>query len=277
MVDQANVMPHKHSTVLRLSALRKQFTASGRNGTQNKKMATSFAGLGHQYAPLESKDQFIDAGIRRFVAASTLETTLEAPKLRLETLKSLDHAFKPPQVYISLVKGAVLGPLTAEKREKIPEAFAVVVAKDISYNTTKAIFQQYAINHMKPLIAERLMTDVSAEAIRILDKDGASFAATYYAIFKAGCYAATLTHAAIYAVEQFVEIAKVYLAPKETIPTKPVDAKRKAFVDVSAEHMSRFLGSVLLSGIGAALGTMISPGRGTFVGALVGDSILYVF
>eukprot|EP01137_Pigoraptor_chileana_P031636 Opistho-2@19811 len=42
-------------------------------------------------------------------------------------------------------------------------------------------------------------------------------------------------------------------------------------------NFGRLSGSIVCGSIGAAVGTLVKPGTGTFIGALIGDTLLYLF
>ena len=89
-----------------------------------------------------------------------------------------------------------------------------------------------------------------------------------------------LNHMAIFFVEHTTYTIRVLNHKRLALRDPNRQPKQRenvaAYVEKTAENAAKCLCSVVASGIGATAGTMIWPGMGTALGAMVGDTVMYL-
>eukprot|EP01135_Chromosphaera_perkinsii_P011020 Nk52_evm54s2309 gene=Nk52_evmTU54s2309 len=148
-----------------------------------------------------------------------------------------------------------------ERAKAFPQRLAAGVAKDLTIVTTKACLQYSAKVALSEEMYSKLCKDVTASATRKYARTQSKFDSSLQ-VFVTGVYAGILSHSAIFIVSTAVA---AFTEP----PAKYAELKK--------DYLCKMIGSIGLGAIGGAIGTLISPGRGTFIGGLLGDSILYLF
>ena len=123
--------------------------------------------------------------------------------------------------------------------------------------------------------------DPWAEAQRKYKKKG-SRVQTAVAMFPSSFRGSLLLYSATFLVDEsilmYAYACKMYghaFGKKDKKAERPV-ARRAGFCAESLENLARCMGSVMLEGVGAALGTLIAPGPGTYVLQLLGSLVCWL-
>ncbi|ETV93669.1 hypothetical protein H310_12436 [Aphanomyces invadans] len=154
-----------------------------------------------------------------------------------------------------------------------PYEFAIKVehtfVRMVSNTTVQRSLEVLSLHFLDVRTAGKLMKDTTKSAVRKYARwNSTSLAAIR--ISKTAFRASILSNAAVFVVEEIVDAIKTFfnLGSK-----KPDDTS--VFLTRLLLAARKFLQAVIGTTVGGALGTLVSPGKGTFVGAFVGESIGY--
>jgi hypothetical protein len=125
--------------------------------------------------------------------------------------------------------------------------------------------------------------------MRKAERYGTNSAAAWR-MLKTGIMSSSLTHLSIFTVDEIQHMMNLVLRKRAVdagyVNGKPLSVEMKRAVvkydktqDLVSFTTNKFgvcALSILCGAFGAAIGTVIEPGRGTFVGALLGDNIVYL-
>eukprot|EP00126_Sphaerothecum_destruens_P009164 Sdes_comp20447_c0_seq2m14633 len=185
--------------------------------------------------------------------------------------KGLLSAIQPATLYVCVGKQLVLTGYSSfvcekcipqeEKMKAFPPKLAQAVAKDLVTITVKGCLQAMVKTILSDRLVSKLLKSAPNSALRKYFRSGSRLKASFR-IFFTGVYSGILSHAAIFVVS--------------TVISKATDTNRK-FKEKLNDNFTKMIGSIGLGALGGALGTIISPGRGTLIGGIIGDSVLYMF
>lgn len=152
--------------------------------------------------------------------------------------------------------------------------------KTISITTTQRTLETLTLRFTSARFAGKLMKNVSKSALRKSARYGSSWKAACL-MLKTGARSNMLAHFAIFLVEEAHQIYRVIKAMMDAKKAKN-EHERIASEDAiqlwnaTRLNLIRCAASIVAGSMGAAVGTLIKPGKGTLYGALIGDSLAYM-
>lgn len=191
-----------------------------------------------------------------------------------ETQTGLLVALEPPTTKMILGKCTVMtiaievmkGGFTDQTKKNLPKAIVTSIAKETCYVTSKSALQMLVARQMSRHSAHILMKDVRSSAVRKVAHYGRNTAALK--MFKTGALASVLGHLAIFLVNEALDCC--YDMETED------DSSKKKRTGHLQRHFKAMVYAILLQGAGCAIGTLIKPGKGTFVFGILGSGIAYM-
>ncbi|OQR89968.1 hypothetical protein THRCLA_09493 [Thraustotheca clavata] len=144
--------------------------------------------------------------------------------------------------------------------------------KTISNTTMLRSLEFLSIQYLEVRSAGKLVKDVAKSALRKYARNQSSLTAAVQ-IVKTGAKSSILTSVAIFLVEEIIALINVL---QQKIK-RTSDQAEKQFLQVTLVGLRRCGLAIVASAAGGAVGTLIAPGRGTFIGAFVGESLAYAF
>ncbi|OQR87172.1 hypothetical protein ACHHYP_09412 [Achlya hypogyna] len=144
--------------------------------------------------------------------------------------------------------------------------------KTLSNTTVLRSLEFVSLRILDVRVAGKLMKDVTKSAMRKYARHQSAVTAARQ-IVKTGVRASVLGSVAIFLVE---EIIAIYQAIQRKLQATAEETERQ-LLKVTLVGLRRCGLAIVGSAAGGAVGTLVSPGRGTFIGAFVGESLAYAF
>ncbi|KAF0703778.1 Aste57867_7536 [Aphanomyces stellatus] len=152
-----------------------------------------------------------------------------------------------------------------------PYEFAIKVehtfVRMISNTTMLRSLEFVSLQVLDVRMAGKLMKDVTKSALRKYGRFN-STSVTAIRIAKTSFRASILSNSAVFLVEEIVDIIKTLFG----LGKKDEDSK---FIQRLLHATRKCLFAILGTAVGSSVGTFLAPGKGTFIGAFVGESIGY--
>ncbi|CAH0516695.1 unnamed protein product [Peronospora belbahrii] len=183
----------------------------------------------------------------------------------------------------------------APSMEEFSTASAQSFFKSLSITTYLRSLEEVALRLFRPQITSKLIKDISKSSMRKYARTSSKITSAALMI-KTGMRANMLSHLAIFLVEetqQLVVILYRYFVSRKRGSKYKKNLRSieegihsngsgneedtiSAFMSVTGLNASRSALAIITGGIGAAMGTAVRPGVGTFIGGTLGDSVAYV-
>ncbi|KAJ1638302.1 hypothetical protein T492DRAFT_944861, partial [Pavlovales sp. CCMP2436] len=187
--------------------------------------------------------------------------------------KGMGSAFKPLSLAITVVKcyGLSFGNLmfgaemeeqaiTDEQINSAHKASLELVLRELATTTLRRVLEKLAIVLLERRWANKLLKDVGASARRKAVRDGNFYAAARIAL--TSLRSSLLVHIATWTVEALIDVIAMLRGK-----LKPAACART----VLHRALNRLI-CALAAAAGASLLTLVFPGMGTFIGALLAES-----
>ncbi|KDO19377.1 hypothetical protein SPRG_15467 [Saprolegnia parasitica CBS 223.65] len=144
--------------------------------------------------------------------------------------------------------------------------------KTLSNTTVLRSLEFISIRILDVRVAGKLVKDVTKSALRKYARHQSATTAAFQ-IVKTGVRASVLGSVAIFLVEEIIAICH---AIQCKLQATAIETERQ-LLQVTLLGLRRCGLAIVGSAAGGAIGTLVSPGKGTLVGALVGETLAYSF
>ncbi|KAJ0394586.1 hypothetical protein ATCC90586_003165 [Pythium insidiosum] len=158
-------------------------------------------------------------------------------------------------------------------------------SKSMSILTCVRSLEETSLRLFRPRFVNKLVKDTSKSAMRKYMRTHSRFAAASL-MLQTGMRANFLGHFAIFIVEEAHQIILIlyrrYKSNRKALrgSTKENEEKEEgsepSFLAITLKNATRSSLAVVTGGLGAAVGTLVRPGFGTMVGAMLGDTVAYL-
>jgi len=199
----------------------------------------------------------------------------------MEKQKGLLNAFDPMTLAITTAKTVVKvmatalqgSPEVADSKKEVSKEIGIEILRGIGqemlYQTTCSTLQLLSVKLLKPSFSAKLMKDVAKSSMRKTVR-GVRGERLAMSVFPSAALSSLFSHLSIFLVEQVVLFVGYWRSP---------DRKTQA-QDILLRHTYNnaliCMKGVIFTGLGSVIGTFASPGRGTYIGGLVGGLIPYM-
>ncbi|KAI9918115.1 hypothetical protein PsorP6_013188 [Peronosclerospora sorghi] len=182
----------------------------------------------------------------------------------------------------------------APSLEEFCRACAKVFGKSLSVTTCVRSLEAISLRVCRPQIVSKLIKDISKSATRKYARTSSKLTAGVL-MLKTGMRANLLSHLAVFLVEEtyhvWILFHRCFVLKRKSNKNKLRSIEDGGVTSTTSEdeqdtdvpflptmglNASRSLLAIVTGGIGAAMGTAVRPGVGTFIGGTLGDSIAYV-
>eukprot|EP00002_Diphylleia_rotans_P019822 TRINITY_DN382_c0_g1_i1.p1 TRINITY_DN382_c0_g1~~TRINITY_DN382_c0_g1_i1.p1 ORF type:complete len:208 (+),score=42.69 TRINITY_DN382_c0_g1_i1:66-689(+) len=187
-----------------------------------------------------------------------------------ECFKGFKTLLEPKALLISGLKSALMvGSKGAPKVETAPKFFITAFLFDTAISFTRCCIH-YALDlYATPQFVSKFTRDIGRSAIRKYARSGSKLTAAG-GMFLTAMRAGVVTNVSALIVKQ-IHYTWNFVTQVRAGGLKKEDAL--VYWNQTQKHIFTCLLSILFGGIGAVVGTIISPGKGTILWSLVGESI----
>jgi hypothetical protein len=163
-----------------------------------------------------------------------------------------------------------------------PRKALISFCKSVSIVSSQRCLENIFIGRYTVQFVDKFVVDVSKFALRQSAELGNQMAVFEKAhlFFSTGANACVLTHVSIFLVEHSSYTIRVLnhkrLAARNPKRQPKQNETLATYCNKTAENLTKCVGSVVLSAMGAMVGTLLWPGMGTTLGVVVGDTVMYL-